>query len=114
MKKIMLAWAVLLLVFGCSSKVIDCSGNYVLIDTRTAEEYAAGHLKGAELMPFDRIQLMIGAKVADKSTPIMLYCRSGRRSAIAMSTLNKMGYTKVRNLGNLDSAAKITGRELVK
>ena len=51
----------------------------VLIDVRTPEEYASGHLQGALLLPVDRIAQEIAARVPDKHTPIRLYCRSGRR-----------------------------------
>lgn len=75
----------------------------LLIDVRTPNEYAQGHLKGAKNMPhYDIAQLIEHAKIS-KNTPIDVYCRSGRRSEIALQTLKKMGYQNVRNLGAYES-----------
>ena len=69
------------------------------IDVRTAEEYKAGHLEGAIHIPYDEIEQKINAIKADKTADIQLYCRSGRRSGIALETLRSMGYSKVTNAG---------------
>jgi phage shock protein E len=69
------------------------------IDVRTAEEYRAGHLEGAVHIPFDEIEQKITAISADKTQDIQLYCRSGRRSGIALETLRRMGYNNVTNAG---------------
>jgi phage shock protein E len=74
----------------------------LLVDVRTAEEYQAGHISGAVLFPYDEID---GRKAdfrklavsADRK--IVVYCRSGRRSAIAAQTLVGLGYTDVANFG---------------
>lgn len=69
------------------------------IDVRTAEEYNAGHLEGAVHIPYDEIEQKIQAVSADKTADIQLYCRSGRRSGIALETLRGLGYSKVTNAG---------------
>jgi phage shock protein E len=69
------------------------------IDVRTAEEYRAGHLEGAAHIPFDEIEQKITTISADKTQDIQLYCRSGRRSGIALETLRRMGYNNVTNAG---------------
>lgn len=69
------------------------------IDVRTAEEYKAGHLEGAINIPYDEIEQKIEAVSADKNTDIQLYCRSGRRSGIALESLRSLGYSKVTNAG---------------
>ena len=69
------------------------------IDVRTVEEYNAGHLEGAINIPYDEIEQKIEAVSADKNTDIQLYCRSGRRSGIALETLRGLGYSKVTNAG---------------
>jgi phage shock protein E len=71
----------------------------VWIDVRTPEEYAAGHLEGATNIPYDQIAERIAALVPDKNTEIHLYCRSGRRSGLALQALRDLGYTKVINEG---------------
>lgn len=69
------------------------------IDVRTAEEFKAGHIAGAINIPYDEIEQKITAVTTDKATDIQLYCRSGRRSGIALETLRGMGYSKVTNAG---------------
>ncbi len=86
----------------------------IIIDTRSPQEYAAGHIDGALLMPYDTIGAMIEAKVADKSTPIMLYCRSGVRSEMARKTLVSLNYTRVKTLGSMRAAADKLNKEVVK
>lgn len=76
----------------------------VIIDVRTPAEYDAGHVAGAVLIPHEQIGERIAAVVADKGTPIALYCASGRRAGIAQQTLHAMGYTNVENVGGLDQA----------
>ena len=76
----------------------------VLIDTRTLQEFNMGHIDGAELIPYNEITEKITTVAADKSTPILLYCRTGRRAGVAEQALEKLGYTHVRNLGGIDQA----------
>ena len=78
--------------------------SYVIIDVRSAGEFATGHVAGALNIPYDQI----GGPVAllagvEKSSPIIVYCRSGARSAIAASLLGQLGYTQVVNGGSLSS-----------
>jgi len=86
----------------------------IIIDTRSHEEYADGHLDGALLMPYGDIGGMIEAKVPDKSTPIMLYCRSGGRAEMARKTLAAMNYTNVENLGGMKAAAETLKKAVIK
>ncbi|MBB1519558.1 rhodanese-like domain-containing protein [Aquipseudomonas guryensis] len=71
----------------------------VLIDVRSADEFASGALPGAQLIPHDQIGARIAAVVPDKNTPVVLYCRSGRRSSQAQDELRALGYTQVMNAG---------------
>lgn len=72
----------------------------IVIDVRTDAEFQAGHLKSAINIPYDVIQQKIGGYVKKKDESIILYCRSGRRSGIALGTLKGMGYTNVINAGS--------------
>lgn len=70
----------------------------IFIDVREPEEYAGGHVSGALNIP--PMQLMGGAKqLADmpKDTELVLYCRTGSRSAMAKNILQSMGFTNVIN-----------------
>ena len=71
----------------------------MLIDVRSPKEYAEGHVPGSvNMMAQELTQL----KVA-KDTPMFVYCLSGARSARAVTLLEKMGFTNVRNLGGISS-----------
>ena len=78
--------------------------NAILLDVRSPEEYAEGHLQGAVNIPHDRIAGEIGGLAPDKTAAIILYCRSGRRADTALKTLRKMGYEDLQNLGSLEDA----------
>ena len=80
--------------------------NAVLLGVRQADEFNAGHIDGAVLVPHDTIAEKIGAVVLDKNTPVYVYCRSGRRSAIAVEAMKKLGYTDLTDLGGKDEAEK--------
>jgi len=75
-----------------------------LLDVRTAEEFAGGHIPGATLLPYDAITATSAAKIIpSKSAKVIVYCRSGRRSAIAAQTLQDLGYESVADLGGIMS-----------
>lgn len=91
-------------MFGCESPVAKDQAlqprTGVWIDVRTAKEYESGHLSGAVHIPYDMIGNQIAAVVPDKAAEIHLYCRTGRRSGMALKTLENMGYTNVVNEGS--------------
>jgi rhodanese-related sulfurtransferase len=70
---------------------------YILVDTRTPEEYEAGHIPGAVNIPFDVIGRNPPSK--DKDALVIVYCRSGSRSGMAKRTLDSLGYTRVEDFG---------------
>ena len=76
----------------------------LLIDTRSPDEYAAGHAQGAILIPYDAIEAGIVKHTENKDQPIYLYCGSGGRAEIARKSLLRRGYTQVTNLGGLAEA----------
>lgn len=78
----------------------------VVIDVRTPQEYAGGHIDGAINIDHSVIGQEIGKAKVAKDDNVILYCRSGRRSEIAMDALQKMGYSKAVNYGGIDEAAK--------
>ena len=92
--------------FGPKGGKMKLPDNAVLLDVRQADEFNAGHIKGAVLVPHDTIIEKVGAVVPDKSTPVYVYCRSGRRSAIAVEAMKKLGYTDLTDLGGMDEAEK--------
>jgi phage shock protein E len=76
------------------------------IDVRTAEEYGDWHVPGAVNIPYEEITDRIGEVTTDKDAPIYLYCRSGRRSGIALKALRDAGYPNAVNIGGLDDARR--------
>jgi rhodanese-related sulfurtransferase len=72
--------------------------NYVLLDIRTEEEYQAGHIQGAQWFPRGKLEYYIQDLIKDPDSRIVLYCRTGGRSALATLTLQDMGYTNVVDL----------------
>jgi phage shock protein E len=86
----------------------------LVLDVRTEAEWNNGHMEGAILIPYDLIGEKIGTISEDKSKPIYVYCRSGRRSQIAKETLEKLGYKDVVNLGSLEEAIKTMKGKIVK
>jgi phage shock protein E len=78
----------------------------VVIDVRTEQEYQAGHVEGALLIPHEQIAQKIGSAQVNKDDHVILYCRSGRRSGIALDTLKGMGFSHAENYGSLEQARK--------
>lgn len=72
-----------------------------VVDVRTPAEFAAGHVPGAVNVPFDQIGARAG-ELGPSSTPVLLYCRTGRRSGIAAQTLKGKGFTRVYDLQAYD------------
>jgi rhodanese-related sulfurtransferase len=68
----------------------------VVLDVRTADEYATGHVPGAINIPYDQV----GARFAEvpKDRPVVLYCRSGRRAGLAAEVLKDQGYRQLQLL----------------
>lgn len=76
--------------------------NAVLLDVRTKEEYAQGHIPGSKNLPLQEIG-NAEAQIKDKNTPIFVYCLSGGRSGQARRQLLKMGYEHVTNIGGISA-----------
>jgi len=79
----------------------------VVIDVRTPDEYASGHLQGAINMSYDSIAQKIAQAGINKDDRVILYCQSGRRSGIALETLKGLGFSKAENAGGIEQARKL-------
>jgi rhodanese-related sulfurtransferase len=80
---------------------MESEENYIIIDARTQEEYDAGHIPGAILIPEYEIATRAESELPNKNQLILVYCRSGRRSKIASEELVKLGYTNVKEFGGI-------------
>lgn len=79
----------------------------LLLDVRSAREFASGHVEGALLIPHDEVAGRIDEIAAllggDRSKPVVVYCRSGNRTKTAKSALEQAGFTQVVDLGPMSS-----------
>lgn len=119
MKKIIfMAFAIGLLLTSCTSvkenkveykkitdqeakQMMDNEKDIVILDVRTQEEFDTGYIKDAILIPDTEIEKSAPEKLMNKNAKILVYCRSGRRSAIAAKKLIEMGYTNVLDFGGI-------------
>ena len=113
LKKLFFAPLALLLLCGCNAekesnmeKTVSPTPRTVIIDVRSAEEFRSGHLKGAINIPHTEIADRIASAVPDKTTPLKLYCRSGRRVKAAINDLLKLNYNDLEDCGGISEAAE--------
>ena len=113
MKKL-LAFAVapiLILLTACSGSAVKINNlnadsfvseiknpNVVVLDVRTAGEFAAGHIENAINIDVEGMSFDSEISKLDKSKEYAVYCHSGRRSGIATEKMAKVGFTKLSNL----------------
>ena len=109
----------ILILSGCSKEVSELNykqisteaaitmmaeeTNYIILDVRTAEEYAAGHIKDAINIPNETIGDEEISELPDKNQFIMVYCRSGNRSKQASQKLTNLGYTNIVEFGGINT-----------
>lgn len=123
MKKILSLMICCLLLCSCGNdkktedkivvENITCSEMYelvddgaILVDVRTIAEYNSGHLDNAINLPVETIADTIETEISDKDKKIVLYCRSGNRSATAAQTLIDMGYKNVYDMGGMNTCTE--------
>jgi rhodanese-related sulfurtransferase len=85
-----------------------------VVDVRTAEEFAGGHLAKAVMISWTEPGFEACAKKLDSKKPVLVYCRSGRRSAAAATALAKLGFIEIRDLDGGIVAWEKSGKPLVK
>jgi exodeoxyribonuclease V alpha subunit len=113
---------VTIMIFGFLANLFSCGAaekvdipalvqsGALVIDVRTPAEFSGGAIQGAVNIPHDEIAARIGQVEADKSRPIIVYCRSGARSAVAKKSLEQAGYTQVVNGGGFSKVQKLLGQ----
>lgn len=84
-----------------AKEMMDSREGYIILDTRTQEEYNESHIPGAILIPHDEILEKAESMLTDKDQLILVYCRSGRRSKLAAADLQKLGYTNIYEFGGI-------------
>ncbi len=83
----------------------------VIIDVRSPQEYAAGHVEGAINIEHTAIAQQIAKAGVNKDDTLLLYCQSGRRSGIALDTLKDLGFSKAQNVGGIAQARKTLAKK---
>lgn len=81
--------------------LLENDDNVTLLDVRTIQEYKAGHLRGATLIPLDVLSENLGMLKADRDKRIIVYCRTGSRSVSASRTLEENGFTPLNVRGGI-------------
>lgn len=84
-----------------AKEIMDTEEGYIILDTRTQEEYDEGHIPGAIVISHDEIEGRAEQMLPDKDQLLLVYCRSGRRSKLAAETLVKLGYTNIKEFGGI-------------
>jgi rhodanese-related sulfurtransferase len=88
-----------------AAEILEKADDTVFLDVREPDEYLCGHLPGAVLVPRGLLEMHAAADspmrdpdLEDRSRPIVVYCASGGRSALATATLVDLGFEDVRSL----------------
>lgn len=90
------------MTFEEAKEMIDNEPDCLILDVREEEEYITGHADGAVLFPVDMISERTAKEIIpSKNTPLLVYCRSGKRSEMAAESLSRLGYRRVYNIGSL-------------
>lgn len=84
-----------------AKEIMDTEEGYVILDVREQDEYDAGHISGAILIPYTQIEAKANEMLLDKDQLILVYCRSGRRSKLAAEILVELGYTNIKEFGGI-------------
>lgn len=91
----------------------ETSADAVIVDVRTPEEYAGGHLEGAQNIDFYAPDFVEQVSQLDRNKQYRLYCRSGSRAGQAEQLMKDTGFNDVASLGSMQTAANATGKEIV-
>ena len=86
-----------------AKRMMEADDGHVVVDVRRQDEYDAGHIPGAVLIPNESIAADPPAELPDPDQIILIYCRSGNRSKQAAQKLFDMGYTNVYEFGGIST-----------
>ena len=85
-----------------AAKMMQSATDYIVLDVRTEQEYASGHIPGAVNIPNETIASGAIQQLPDKEQLILVYCRSGNRSKHASEKLVNLGYTNIVEFGGIN------------
>ena len=99
---------------SCASAPKDMSAYSAVIDVRTQEEWAAGHLDGAVHIDIQGADFASQIEALDHSANYIVYCRSGNRAGQAIQQMKDAGFTgELVNAGSVEDAAQMTSMKVV-
>lgn len=84
-----------------ASRAVGMLDTRVVVDVRTAAEYAAGHIAGAQNIDVEASDFSSKISTLDKTAAYLVYCRSGRRSAIAADRMAAAGFRDIVDAGSM-------------
>lgn len=94
-------------------KTMASSGQKIILDVRTADEYQSGHIQDAILMDYYKNDFKQQLSKLDKNKPVFVYCASGGRSGSASDILSDMGFKQVYDLKGGMNAWKRDSKKIV-
>ena len=77
---------------------MDSGTKFIIVDVRTEKEYQCGHVQNSVWIPRGKIEFVLQEITRDPEQEIVVYCRSGGRSALSAFALNNVGFKKIYNL----------------
>ncbi len=86
-----------------AAEIMESGSDYIILDVRTAAEFASGHIPGAVNIPNESIGTEDIAELPDKDQTILVYCRSGNRSKQASQKLAALGYSSIKEFGGINT-----------
>lgn len=89
------------------------AADYVVLDVRTPEEFAQGHIEGAINLSHDLVADNLAQLMPYKDKTLIVHCRSGKRAALAEAILIENGFTKLKHLDGDMKAWQKSGLPLV-
>lgn len=112
---LLVAFGVTLGVAACSpaAEPVGLAEGTIVIDVRTPEEFATGHLEGALNINVQSPDFMAQVSELDPEAEYFIYCRSGNRSGQAISQMANMGFTSMINGGSVEDASSYSGIPVV-
>ncbi len=85
-----------------AKEMLDQNKDILLVDVRSEEEFKESHIEGAILIPSTEIASLAKTELPDKQATILIYCRSGNRSATASKELIAQGYSNIFDFGGIN------------
>ncbi len=82
-------------------ELMEENSEIILLDVREYSEYVSERIDGSELLPLSILESSIENVYPDKTTPFIVYCRSGNRSDEAVSIMTELGYENIYDLGGI-------------